>query len=80
MSHWVLTENGRVKSITTVQLITNLELGTIDVKVRCKHYNECIADYSTIRRRLEDCWDEYTQESDEDFANELSNALSDSNT
>jgi hypothetical protein len=86
MSNWVLTDNGRVISRTTVQRITNLELGTTEVKERCKRYNERIAellnDANHIiqgdgERQLQD-WDDCTLDSDEDFANEFNNVVSDS--
>ena len=85
MSYWILTENGRVVSRTTVQRVTNLEQGTTEVKERMKSYSERI---STIlkddnhiiqgegRRQLQD-WDDYTIEDDHDFADKFNNMVSD---
>ena len=43
MSYWILTVSGHVISRTTVQRITELELGTDDLlKERCKDYTERI--------------------------------------
>ena len=45
MSYWILTENGRVISRTTVQRVTNLEQGTIEVRERMKNYNESVSNF-----------------------------------
>jgi len=86
MSYWVLTENGRVISRSTVQRITNLELQTTEVRERCSQYNKRIEELLNDAnhliqgegdRQLQD-WDDYALDGDEDFANELNNVISDS--
>ena len=85
MSYWILTENGRVISRTTVQRITNLEQGTAEVKDRMTRYNERVStvlkDANHViqgegERQLQD-WDNYTLEDDPDFAEEFNNLVSD---
>jgi hypothetical protein len=86
MSFWILTETGHVISRTTVQRVTNLELGTTEVKQRCAAYDERVkeilkdANHVIIadqeHRVLQD-WDDYTEVNDPDFANEFSEAISD---
>ena len=85
MSYWVLTIAGRVISRTTVQRITNLELGTNETKERCKEYNDRIKallhdDNHVVHgdgeRQLQD-WDEYTDVQDEAFNDEFNSAVSD---
>ena len=75
MSYWILTIAGRVISRTTVQRITNLELGTNEAKERCKEYNDRIKAllyddnhvvHGVGERQLQD-WDEYTGVKDEAF-------------
>jgi Reverse transcriptase (RNA-dependent DNA polymerase) len=46
MSYWILTQNGRVLSRTTVQRVTNLELQTAENKARTDEFDR------TIRERL----------------------------
>ena len=43
MSYWMLISNGRVISRTTVQRVTNLELGTDEVKQQCMEYDKQLA-------------------------------------
>ena len=87
MSYWTLTLTGRVISRTTVQRVTNLELGTDDVKRRCEEYDTRIADLlkdanhvihegGDPERQLQD-WDEYTELNDDEFANDFYAVISD---
>jgi hypothetical protein len=88
MSYWILTINGRVISRTTVQRVTNLELGTTEVKQRCKEYDERIGEIlrddnhaipegGDHERQLQD-WDDYTAENNGDFAEKMNAVVSDS--
>ena len=87
MSYWILTSNGRVISRTTVQRVTNLELGTHEVKQRCMEYDKQLADIMkddnhTIKeqqdeRQLQD-WDDYTEDNHTEFATQLNGVISDS--
>jgi Mg2+ and Co2+ transporter CorA len=85
MLYWILTPVCRVISRTTVQRISNLELATIEVKDRCKDYNERIKelmhdDNHVIQdegeRQLQD-WDDYTDNQDEDLEDEYNRVVSD---
>ncbi len=69
-----------------MQQTTSLELGTTEVRERCTQYIERIKDLLNDAnhliqgegvRQLQD-WDDYTLDEDEDFANKLNNAISDS--
>ena len=87
MSYWILTSNGRVISRTTVQRVTNLELGTHEVKQRCMVYEKQLSDIMkddnhTIReqqdeRQLQD-WDDYTEENHTEFAAQFNGVISNS--
>ena len=87
MSYWILTIHGRVISRTTVQRVTNLELGTIEVKQRCKEFDERIAEIlsdknhvvegdGNVERQLQD-WDDYTPTQDGNFAERFNAVVSD---
>jgi hypothetical protein len=87
MSYWVLTIHGRVISRTTVQRVTNLELGTTEVKQRCEEYNARIAELlkdenhvihggEDQERQLQD-WDDYTDGHDGDFVERFNAVVSD---
>ena len=59
MSYWILTSNGRVISRTTVQRVTNLELGTYEVKQQCMEYDKQLAgimkdDNNTIKEQQDE--------------------------
>ncbi len=81
--YWILTIAGRLISRTTVQRITNLELGTNEVKEQCKEYDKRIKTLmhednhmiqSDGERQLQD-WDEYTDVQDEVFNNKFNSAV-----
>ena len=88
MSYWILTPHGRVISRTTVQRVTNLELGTLEVKERCKEYDERIAiamkdqnhalpnGNENPERQLQN-WDDYTETNDGEFAEQFNAVVSD---
>ena len=90
MSYWILTNNGRVISRTTVQRVTNLELSTDEVRKRCVEYDARIADIMKDAnhviqvdaddqdRQLQD-WDDYTDIDDPDFAESFNAVVSDPN-
>jgi hypothetical protein len=86
MSYWILTENGRVISRTTVQRVTNLELATAEVKERSKEYNNRVNDLlkednhiiqgNENEMQLQD-WDGYTDDGEDEFANDHGQLVSD---
>jgi hypothetical protein len=85
MSYWILTVSGHVISRTTVQRITELELGTDDLKERCKDYTKRIttilkenleAVHQDGERQPQD-WNEYTEINDQEFRTEFEKAISD---
>ena len=84
MSYWILTISGRVRSRTTVQRITDLELSTDDLKSRCKDYNEQVAailkdmqglDHDGERQIQE--WDDYTEVDEREFREDFGKPISD---
>jgi hypothetical protein len=77
LSFWILTIHVRVNSRTAVHHVTNLELGTTEVKQRCKQNDERIADLlkdknhvihgdENQERQLPD-WDDFTAGDDGEF-------------
>ena len=86
MSYWILTENGRIISRTTVQRVTNLELSTVEVRQRCDEYTNRITDLLKDdnhilqgdhgERQLQD-WDDYTEDNDAAFSKEYGEPISD---
>jgi hypothetical protein len=85
MSYWILTITGHVKSWTTVQRFTNLELATDEVKSSCKNYDQHVAErMNNVNHvipgdgdiQLQD-WNKFPVEEDPDFVAEFQNVISD---
>ena len=82
-----ILDNERVISRTTVQRVTNLELGTCEVKQRCMEYDKRLTDIikddnHTIEeqqdeRQLQE-WDGYTEDNHTEFATQFNAVISDS--
>jgi hypothetical protein len=85
MSYWILTITGHVISWTTVQHVTNLELSTDEVKVKCKEYAQQVTDLLKDANhvipqdgglQIQD-WNEFPVEDDPDFIEEFQHVVSD---
>ena len=85
MSYWVLTEECRVMSRTTVQRVTNLEIQTDEVKARCQHFDDRTKrlntgedlPYGDAPNVIPADWGDNPHEFDQEFQDEFDRVVSD---